>query len=36
MYQDSLKAQAFYEKLGWFARGKIRMYSFNASINEDV
>ncbi len=36
VYQDNLKAQAFYEKLGWFARDEIRMYSFNASSNENV
>ena len=36
VHQDNLKAQAFYEKLGWFARDEIRMYSFNASSNENV
>jgi len=36
VYQDNLKAQAFYEKLGWFARDEVRMYSFNASSNENV
>lgn len=36
VYQDNLKAQAFYEKLGWFARDEVRMFSFNASSNENV
>jgi len=36
VYQSNLKAQGFYEKLGWFARDEIRMYSYNSSNNENV
>lgn len=36
VYQSNLKAQAFYEKLGWFPRDEVRMFSFNASNNENV
>ncbi|PSU35204.1 GNAT family N-acetyltransferase [Photobacterium lutimaris] len=28
---ENLNAQRFYEKLGWFPRDEVRMYSFNAS-----
>ncbi|MDW6004341.1 GNAT family N-acetyltransferase [Vibrio mangrovi] len=36
VYQDNLKAQHFYEKLGWFPRDEIRMYSYNSSENSNV
>lgn len=28
---DNLNAQSFYEKLGWFPRDEVRMFSFNSS-----
>ncbi|TOL77606.1 GNAT family N-acetyltransferase, partial [Vibrio parahaemolyticus] len=28
---ENINAQAFYEKLGWFARDEVRMFSFNTS-----
>jgi ribosomal protein S18 acetylase RimI-like enzyme len=28
---ENLNAQSFYEKLGWFPRDEVRMYSFNSS-----
>ncbi|MDE1269697.1 GNAT family N-acetyltransferase, partial [Vibrio aestuarianus] len=28
--------QQFYERLGWFARDEVRMYSFNSSSNSNV
>lgn len=36
VYQDNLNAQAFYERLGWFPRDEIRMFSFNATSNDNV
>ena len=33
VYNDNIKAQKFYEKLGWFPRDEVRMYSFNSSGN---
>ncbi len=33
---DNVKAQGFYEKLGWFPRDEIRMYSYNSSSNSNV
>ncbi len=36
VYQSNLNAQGFYEKLGWFPRDEIRMYSYNSSNNENV
>nr|WP_077315075.1 GNAT family N-acetyltransferase [Vibrio palustris] len=33
---DNTQAQHFYEKLGWFARDEVRMYSFNRSENDNV
>lgn len=36
VYQNNLNAQAFYEKLGWFPRDEVRMYSYNSSNNENV
>ncbi|WP_070972113.1 GNAT family N-acetyltransferase [Vibrio sonorensis] len=28
---ENINAQAFYEKLGWFPRDEVRMFSFNSS-----
>ena len=36
VYDDNLNAQRFYEKLGWFPRDNIRMYSYNSSVNPNV
>ncbi|UXI03462.1 GNAT family N-acetyltransferase [Photobacterium sp. TY1-4] len=36
VYQDNINAQGFYEKLGWFPRDEIRMYSFNSSGNHNA
>ncbi|OXX33928.1 GNAT family N-acetyltransferase, partial [Vibrio sp. V09_P4A23P171] len=33
---NNVNAQNFYEKLGWFPRDEIRMYSFNNSSNPNV
>jgi ribosomal protein S18 acetylase RimI-like enzyme len=33
---ENLNAQSFYEKLGWFPRDEVRMYSFNSSIDSNV
>ncbi|MFB9137644.1 GNAT family N-acetyltransferase [Vibrio olivae] len=30
---ENVSAQAFYERLGWFVRDEVRMYSFNRSSN---
>ncbi|MDW6094865.1 MULTISPECIES: GNAT family N-acetyltransferase [Vibrio] len=36
VYNDNINAQQFYERLGWFARDEVRMYSFNSSSNSNV
>ncbi|RKF22313.1 GNAT family N-acetyltransferase [Alginatibacterium sediminis] len=36
VHVDNVKAQHFYEKLGWFARDEVRMYSFNSTSNPQV
>ncbi|HAS27359.1 GNAT family N-acetyltransferase [Vibrio splendidus] len=36
VYNDNINAQQFYEKLGWFPRDEVRMYSFNSSDNSNV
>ncbi|WP_254918585.1 GNAT family N-acetyltransferase [Vibrio sp. V12_P9A6T4] len=36
VYSNNVNAQNFYEKLGWFPRDEIRMYSFNNSSNPNV
>ncbi|MCF7505084.1 GNAT family N-acetyltransferase [Vibrio sp. L3-7] len=36
VYNDNVNAQQFYEKLGWFPRDEVRMYSFNSSSNGNV
>ncbi|OEF25379.1 GNAT family N-acetyltransferase [Vibrio rumoiensis] len=36
VYNDNVSAQQFYEKLGWFPRDEIRIYSFNSSSNSNV
>ncbi|OBT26016.1 GCN5 family acetyltransferase [Vibrio tasmaniensis] len=36
VYNDNINAQQFYEKLGWFPRDEVRMYSFNSSSNNNV
>ncbi len=36
VFNHNVKAQALYEKLGWFARDEVRMYSFNSSVNDNV
>lgn len=33
---DNHNAQKFYEKLGWFPRDEVRMYSFNSSSDSNV
>ncbi len=33
---ENINAQAFYEKLGWFPRDEVRMFSFNTSICGNV
>ncbi|GLO60578.1 N-acetyltransferase [Vibrio sp. MACH09] len=33
---DNINAKQFYESLGWFPRDEVRMYSFNASDNQNV
>lgn len=33
---ENLNAQSFYEKLGWFPRDEVRMFSFNSSTNGSV
>lgn len=33
---DNINAQQFYESLGWFLRDEVRMYSFNASKNQNI
>lgn len=33
---ENLNAQAFYEKLGWFPRDEVRMFSFNSSELSNV
>jgi ribosomal protein S18 acetylase RimI-like enzyme len=33
---DNIDAQKFYESLGWFPRDEVRMYSFNASDNQNI
>ncbi|MEZ8720970.1 GNAT family N-acetyltransferase [Vibrio pomeroyi] len=36
VYNDNINAQQFYEKLGWFPRDEVRMYSYNSSSNNNV
>lgn len=33
---ENLNAQSFYNKLGWFPRDEVRMYSFNSSNNGNI
>ncbi|MCJ0815144.1 GNAT family N-acetyltransferase [Vibrio vulnificus] len=33
---ENINAQAFYEKLGWFSRDEVRMFSFNTSSCDNV
>jgi len=33
---NNINAQQFYESLGWFPRDEVRMYSFNASGNQNI
>ena len=33
---DNLNAQGFYEKLGWFPRDEVRMFSYNSSSLNNV
>ncbi len=33
---ENQNAQSFYEKLGWFPRDEVRMFSFNSSDNLNV
>ena len=33
---ENINAQSFYEKLGWFSRDEVRMFSFNSSNNGNV
>ena len=33
---DNLDAQGFYEKLGWFPRDEVRMFSYNSSSLNNV
>ncbi len=33
---ENINAQAFYEKLGWFPRDEVRMFSFNTSSCDNV
>lgn len=33
---ENSAAQAFYQKLGWFAREEVRMFSFNASDSSNI
>ncbi|MDV5168626.1 GNAT family N-acetyltransferase [Photobacterium rosenbergii] len=33
---DNLDAQVFYEKLGWFPRDEVRMFSYNSSSENNV
>ncbi|HDM8062579.1 GNAT family N-acetyltransferase [Vibrio harveyi] len=33
---ENLNAQYFYEKLGWFPRDEVRMFSFNSSCSGNV
>ncbi|CAM3684403.1 Acetyltransferase YpeA [Vibrio aerogenes CECT 7868] len=33
---ENLCAQTFYERLGWYPRDEVRMYSFNASEHQNV
>ncbi|EJG1621113.1 GNAT family N-acetyltransferase [Vibrio parahaemolyticus] len=36
VYNENVNAQQFYEKLGWFPRDEVRMYSYNSSNNNNV
>ncbi|EMK6928450.1 GNAT family N-acetyltransferase [Vibrio alginolyticus] len=36
VYNENVNAQQFYEKLGWFPRDEVRMYSYNSSRNNNV
>lgn len=36
VHSDNQQAQAFYQKLGWFARPEVQMYSFNSSNVENI
>ena len=33
---ENINAQSFYEKLGWFPRDEVRMFSFNSSNSDKV
>ncbi|OOF32249.1 GNAT family N-acetyltransferase [Salinivibrio proteolyticus] len=33
---ENINAQSFYEKLGWFSRDEVRMFSFNSSNSGNV
>ncbi|WP_026960204.1 GNAT family N-acetyltransferase [Aliagarivorans taiwanensis] len=33
---ENKNAQRLYQKLGWFARDEVRMFSFNSSLNGNV
>lgn len=33
---ENINAQSFYEKLGWFPRDEVRMFSFNASNSVNI
>ncbi|EPE2649203.1 GNAT family N-acetyltransferase [Vibrio fluvialis] len=36
VFNTNESAQGFYQKLGWFARDEVRMFSFNSSTNLNV
>ncbi|MFD2178172.1 GNAT family N-acetyltransferase [Veronia pacifica] len=36
VYNDNINAQQFYERMGWFPRDEVRMYSFNRSDNSNA
>ncbi|MDE1319878.1 GNAT family N-acetyltransferase [Vibrio aestuarianus] len=36
VYNENVNAQQFYEKLGWFPRDEVRMYSYNSSSSNNV
>ncbi|GAB3536768.1 GNAT family N-acetyltransferase [Photobacterium alginatilyticum] len=36
VHNTNEKAQCFYQKMGWFPRDEVRMFSYNSSSNSDV
>lgn len=36
VHTNNDEAQHFYQKMGWFPRDEVRMFSYNSSLNQDA